>query len=138
MCLKFAFLSEGYRLYIYVTFTHHLSPCNSMVRASHWSSEGYRLYTYVTFTKFTSHLSPCTFSSMVRASHWSSESYRLYTYVLKIMYSQWCIISDSIQNKFEKVTKTMLPKQCSQTFPNISSITLSPPKTLTLSKCPYP
>ena len=85
-CLKFAFLSEGYRLYIYVTFTSHLSPCNSMVRASHWSSEGYRLYTYM-YVTFTSHLSPCTFSSMVRASHWSSEGYRLYTYVLKIMYS---------------------------------------------------
>ena len=67
---------EGYRLYTYVTFTHHLSPCSSMVRASHWSSEGYRLYTYVTFIY---HLSPC--SSMVRASHWSSEGYRLYTYV---------------------------------------------------------
>ena len=49
--------SEGYRLYTYVTFTHHLSPCSSMVRASHWSSEGYRLYTYVTFTH---HLSTCS------------------------------------------------------------------------------
>ena len=68
--------SEGYRLYTYVTFTHHLSPCSSMVRASQWSPEGYRLYTYATFTH---HLSPC--NSMVRASHWSSEGYRLYTYV---------------------------------------------------------
>ena len=24
---------------------HHLSPCNSMVRASPWLSEGYTLYT---------------------------------------------------------------------------------------------
>ena len=55
--------SEGYRLYTYVTFTHHLSPCSSMVRASHWSSEGYKLYTYVTFAH---HLSPC--NSMVRTS----------------------------------------------------------------------
>ena len=46
--------SKGYRLYTYVTFTHHLSPCSSMVRASHWSSKGYKLYTYVTFT------SPCS------------------------------------------------------------------------------
>ena len=37
------------RLYTYVIFTHHLSPCSSMFRASHWSSEGYRLYTYITF-----------------------------------------------------------------------------------------
>ena len=69
-------LSEGYRLYTYVTFTRHLSPCSSMVRVSHWSSESYRLYTYVTFTY---HLSPR--SSMVRTFHWSSKGYRLYTYV---------------------------------------------------------
>ena len=26
--------------YINVTFAHHLSPCRSMIRASHWRSEG--------------------------------------------------------------------------------------------------
>ena len=64
-----------------VTFTHHRSPCGSIVRVSHWSSEGYRLYTYVTFTY---HLSPC--GSMVKLSHWSSEGYRLYTYVVQFIF----------------------------------------------------
>ena len=64
-----------------VTFTHHLSPCGSMVKVSHWSSEGYRLHTYVTFTY---HLSPC--GSMVKLSHWSSEGYRLYTYVVQFIF----------------------------------------------------
>ena len=57
--------SEGFKLYTYVTFTHHLSPYSSVVRASHWSSEGYRLYTF-------------TLSGLRNGCDWSEIGYRLW------------------------------------------------------------
>ena len=48
--------SEGYKLYTYVTFIHHLiSPYSPIVRAFHWLSKGYKLYTYVTCAHNLSH-----------------------------------------------------------------------------------
>ena len=92
-CTTNLWSSEVCRLYTYVTFTHHLSPCSSMVRASHWASEGYRLYTYVTFTH---HLSPC--SSMVRTSH-CIHGHMLYTHIVVFISS--LIIAQSIKHHTE-------------------------------------